>query len=175
MRSIRDEIRQSRPFASLEEEGVVTLLRTADTMRRELYDVVAPRGITLQQYNVLRILRGAGNDGLPTLEVAARMIEATPGITRLLERLERKGLVQRRRCPEDHRKVLCFASEKALDVLRELDRPMSEAGRRLLAPLGEASTRELIRHLNHARGGQRPPGPAANEENPHPTDKETYR
>ena len=60
MRSVREEIRQTRPFSSVADEGVVTLLRTADTVRRALSEVVAPHGITLQQYNVLRILRGAG-------------------------------------------------------------------------------------------------------------------
>ena len=176
MTTIQTEIRQSRPFASLEDEGVVTLLRTADTVRRTLSNVVAPRGLTLQQYNVLRILRGAGDAGLPTLEVAGRMIEATPGITRLLERLERKRLVHRRRSPRDHRRVLCFASEHALEVLRELDGPISEAGQRLLGPLGEASTRELIRLLNHARGARSPPrAPRTSRQPQTKTNKETSR
>ena len=156
MTSVGNDIRQSRPFASPEDEGVVTLLRTADTVRRALSEVVAPHGLTLQQYNVLRILRGAGAEGLPTLDVAARMIETTPGITRLLERLERKRLVHRRRCPHDQRRVLCFASEEALDTLRDLDAPMSAAGRRVLGPLGMPQTRELIRLLNDARSAAAP-------------------
>lgn len=153
MRSVKDEIQQSRPFATAADEAIVTLLRTADTVQRTLAEVVAPHGITLQQYNVLRILRGAGPDGLPTLDVAARMIETTPGITRLLGRLEKKELVRRRRCPEDHRRVLCFASKAALALLRELDRPLSEAGQRILAPLGARRTRELTRLLDAARSG----------------------
>jgi DNA-binding MarR family transcriptional regulator len=156
MRSVKEEIRQSRPFASVADEGVVTLLRTADTVRRALAEIVAPHGITLQQYNVLRILRGAGPEGLPTLDIAARMIETTPGITRLLDRLERKGLVRRRRCPEDQRRVLCTASEKALKTLRDLDRPMTEASRRVLGPLGSSRTRELIRLLDGARAAASP-------------------
>lgn len=174
MPSVQDEIQQSRPFASVAEEGVVTLLRTADTVRRALSEVVAPHGITLQQYNVLRILRGAGEDGLPTLDVAARMIETTPGITRLLERLERKSLVTRRRCPNDQRRVLCFASEAALDTLRDLDGPLSDAGRQLLGPLGAARTTELIQLLNDARAAAAPPAiPHKPEESR--TDKETCR
>ena len=152
MGSVREEIRQTRPFSSVADEGLVTLMRTADTVRRALSEVVAAHGITLQQYNVLRILRGAGPDGIATLDVAARMIETTPGITRLLDRLERKGLVRRRRCPRDHRRVLCSASDTALDALRALDRPMTETSRRVLGSLGVARTRELIGLLDGARG-----------------------
>jgi DNA-binding MarR family transcriptional regulator len=152
MRSVKDEIQQNRPFASPADEGIVTLLRTADAVRRALSAVVAPHGITLQQYNVLRILRGAGPGGLPTLDVSDRMIETTPGITRLLERLERKRLVRRRRCPEDQRRVLCFATPEALRALRALDGPVSAAADRILAPLGARRTRELSRLLDDARG-----------------------
>src|SRR5436853_5453131 len=83
--SIRSEIKQRRPFPSPHQEAVVALMRTADRARRLVGDVVEPLGITPQQYNVLRILRGAGDAGLPTLEIAQRMIEQTPGITRLLD------------------------------------------------------------------------------------------
>ena len=80
------------------------------------------------------------------------MIEATPGITRLLDRLERKGLVQRRRCARDQRRTLCSASDAALKTLRALDRPMTEASRRMLGSLGGSRTRDLIRLLDGARG-----------------------
>ena len=83
-------------------------------MRRWGESLVASSGVTLQQYNVLRILRGSRPDGLPTLGIAARMIEQAPGITRLLDRLERKGLIRRQRCPGDRRQVLCFITEKGL-------------------------------------------------------------
>ncbi|HZJ72423.1 MAG TPA: MarR family transcriptional regulator, partial [Planctomycetota bacterium] len=100
---LQREIRQTRPFPSVEAEAVVGLMRTADVVKRGLARVVEPRGLTLQQYNVLRILRGAGPEGLPTLEIAGRMIEQAPGVTRLLDRLEAKNLVQRARCPRDRR------------------------------------------------------------------------
>jgi DNA-binding MarR family transcriptional regulator len=151
VRSVKDEIRQTRPFASPADEGIITLLRTADAVRRALSAVVAPHGMTLQQYNVLRILRGAGPPGLPTLDVADRMIETTPGITRLLGRLERKRLVRRRRSSEDHRRVLCFATPEALRTLGALDRPVSEVSRRILGPLGAKRTAELTRLLDDAR------------------------
>src|SRR3954466_7364516 len=95
---IAQEIKQTRPFRTQREEASVALLRTADLLRRMIGTVVEPRGITAQQYNVLRILRGAGDDGLPTLDIAERMIEQTPGITRLMDRLEAKKLVVRKRC-----------------------------------------------------------------------------
>jgi DNA-binding MarR family transcriptional regulator len=165
MSSVRDEIRQAQPFASVTDEGVVTLLRTTDGVRRALSEVVATRGITLQQYNVLRILRGAGAEGLPTLAIAGRMIETAPGITRLLERLEGKGLVRRQRCPRDSRRVLCFATRKALAALAALDRPLSEVGDRLLGPLGEDRTRELIQLLDTVRVAARnQPHPATSSQ-----------
>lgn len=149
--SIRDEIRQSRPFPSPASEAVVTLLRTADVLKRSLSRVVEPHGITLQQYNVLRILQGAGPDGLPTLDVASRMVEAAPGITRLLDRLEKKKLVRRRRCAEDHRRVLCFATEGARRLLAAVDEPIQASGRAFFASLGITHTDELIAMLNTAR------------------------
>jgi DNA-binding MarR family transcriptional regulator len=154
MGSVRDEIRQRRPFTSVAEEGVVTLLRTADLVRRALAAVVEPQRITLQQYNVLRILRGAGEGGLPTLAIAARMIEHSPGITRLLDRLETKDLVRRERCPHDRRQVLCFITDPGRRALVDLDRPIAEAGDRLLAPLGRTGTRALIRLLDTARAAK---------------------
>jgi len=119
--ALQQELRQRRPFQSLAHEAVVALMRTADLVRRQFADLVEPYGITPQQFNVLRILRGAGADGMPTLEVAARMIEQTPGVTRLLDRLEAKELVRRQRCPKDRRQHLCWIAPKGLAVLQKLD------------------------------------------------------
>lgn len=157
MGSIRDEIQQSRPFASAADEAVVTLLATADRVRAALAQVVEAHGITLQQYNVLRILRGAGTEGLPTLEIAARMIERSPGVTRLLDRLEARKLVRRVRCPEDRRQVLCHAAETARRLLAGLDAQVAEAGRRVLAPLDPSRTTELIRLLDAVRASSASP------------------
>lgn len=151
MGSVRDEIKQTRPFANPADEAVVTLLRTADKLRTALSAVAEPHGITLQQYNVLRILRGAGETGLPTLEIAARMIEHNPGITRLLDRLERKKLVRRARCPEDRRQVLCFATPLALRTLATTDGLLEQAGARALAALDRPHVAELVRLLDAIR------------------------
>lgn len=134
----------------------MTLLHTADHLRNALAAVVEPYGITLQQYNVLRILRGAGKAGLPTLEIAQRMIERNPGITRLLERLEAKDLVRRRRGPEDRRQVVCQATPAALALLAALDDPIGATGDRLLAPLAGPRTTELVRSLDTLRARARP-------------------
>lgn len=160
MGTMRNEIRQTRPFESAAQEAVVTLLGTADRVRTALSRVTEAHAVTLQQYNVLRILRGAGPGGLPTLDVPARMIEHSPGITRLLDRLEARGLVRRERCEEDRRQVLCHATEEARRLLADLDGPMAEAARRSLAPLDAPRTAELVRLLDAVRAAaSSPPTP----------------
>ena len=151
MGSIGDEIRQTRPFGSPADEAVVTLLATADRVRGALARVTEAHAITLQQYNVLRILRGAGEGGLPTLEIVSRMIERSPGITRLLGRLEARRLVRRVRCPGDRRQVLCHATGAAGRLLAGLDGPVAEAARGFLAPLDPARIDDLIRLLDAVR------------------------
>ncbi|HKB10257.1 MAG TPA: MarR family transcriptional regulator [Vicinamibacterales bacterium] len=106
-------------------ETVATLMRAADLARRQMNAVVEPHGLTLQQFNVLRILRGAGPTGMPTLEVANRMVEETPGITRLLDRLEQKQLIRRQRCPKDRRQHLCWLTAAGLALLQKTDAPIA--------------------------------------------------
>jgi len=100
-------------------------MRAADLARRQMNAVVEPHGLTLQQFNVLRILRGAGPTGMPTLEVANRMVEETPGITRLLDRLEQKQLIRRQRCPKDRRQHLCWLTAAGLALLQKTDAPIA--------------------------------------------------
>lgn len=120
-RTVAEEIGQTRPFRGPGQEFLVTLLRTTDEVRRYLTSLVEPEDITLQQYNVLRILRGAGREGLPTLEVGRRMLEQQPGVTRLVDRLVGKGLVARARDPEDRRRVVCTIEPAGLELLGRLD------------------------------------------------------
>ena len=131
----------------------VALMRTSDLIRRAVAAVIETRGITLQQYNVLRILRGAGSDGLPTLEIAERMIEQTPGITRLLDRLEAKKLVRRERCPTDRRQVTCRITDAGLALLATLDAPVAEAERVALSGLSPLQLEQLILLLDRTRNG----------------------
>jgi DNA-binding MarR family transcriptional regulator len=162
--ALQREIRQGRPFPSPQAEAVVGLMRTADVVKRGLARVVEPAGITLQQYNVLRILRGAGPDGLPTLDIAQRMIEQAPGITRLMDRLEAKDLVRRRRCPSDRRQVLCWITAAGERLLIALDGPMAAAGRDALRGVERRELDLLLRSLEairaaHDEAGARPGRP----------------
>ncbi len=115
---------RTRTAPGLHQQALVSLFRTTDAVRRALAAVLEPHGLTGQQYNVLRILRGAHPDPLPVMEVAERMMEQTPGITRLLDRLEAKGLVVRVRCREDRRQVHCSVTEAGLALLAGLDEPV---------------------------------------------------
>jgi DNA-binding MarR family transcriptional regulator len=150
-KSLRDEIRQSKPFDSAAQEAILALYRTSDMLRRRFSQLVEPHGISLQQYNVLRILRGAGKTGTPTLDIANRMIEMTPGVTRLLDKLETKHLVRRQRCPEDRRQVLCWITESGLRLLAELDKPLTAAGVKSMEPLSTAEQKTLIQTLGKVR------------------------
>ena len=157
--AVAREIRQSVPFRSPAQEGTVALLRTADLLRRHLGAVMEASGVTLQQYNVLRILRGAGEAGLPTLEIGGRMVEQAPGTTRLLDRLEAKGLARRRRCPHDRRQVLCFITPQGLALLAGLDGPVLAADRAFFRPLkadrlaGFVDCLDRLRAASGARAG----------------------
>jgi len=150
---LQDEIAQTRPFRSESQEAVLGLFRTADMVRRRFGRLVEPFGLTLQQYNVLRILRGAGEEGLQTLTIGERMIEQTPGVTRLIDRLEAKGLVERRRKPGDRRCVICCISSEGLDVLAEIDPVLDEADDESLAMLHKEERRQLIDLLDRVREG----------------------
>jgi DNA-binding MarR family transcriptional regulator len=151
---LQRELRQRKPFRSVAQEGVVSVMRTADLLRRRMAAVVEPFGITVQQFNVLRILRGGGSEGLPTLEVGARMIEETPGVTRLLDRLEAKGLVRRQRCPKDRRQHLCWITQKGLDLLAGLDAPIVRHSDEALEGLTRDEQSSLIRLLDQVRAAK---------------------
>ena len=149
--NIIDELKQTRPFPSKEQEVAVALLRTADVLRRLVGIVVEPQGITVQQYNVLRILRGAGERGLPTLDIADRMIETTPGITRLIDRLEQKKLVSRERCPTDRRQVFCRISATGLAMLDELDAPLQQVSESAMSHMKKTELASLLDLLDRTR------------------------
>jgi DNA-binding MarR family transcriptional regulator len=138
-------------FRSREQQAVVGLLRTADAIKRSLAHVIEPHGITPQQYNVLRILRGAAPEGLPTLTIGERMVEQTPGVTRLIDRLERKGLVARIPCPKDRRRVFCQITPKGLDLLEELDEPVNRWDAQTVSILPPSDVDSLIKLLDRVR------------------------
>lgn len=151
MSQVQREIRQQQPFTSRSQEALIGVLRTADVFRWLGARLLAPHGVTLQQYNVLRILRGAEPEGLPTLEIGGRMIERAPGVTRLLDRLEAKGFVRRARCPTDRRQMLCTITERGMKLLELLDGPVQQLDTEAFAALSEAELVLLIAMLDRVR------------------------
>lgn len=133
---------------------LVALLRAADRVRRRAARALEPHGLTLQQYNVLRILESAHEDGVPTLEVAARMIEETPGVTRLLDRLEAKAYIRRQRCPQDRRQHLCWLSGEGARVLEKLAPVVAAEHRRALDRLDADARRQLMALLDAIGTGE---------------------
>lgn len=153
MTPIETELKQTRPFQRKAEEAAVSLLRTADLLRRNIAATLEPFDITAQQYNVLRILRGAGERGLPTLEIVDRLVEETPGITRLIDRLEAKSLVVRERCKVDRRQVFCQITRGGLALLTQLDAPIASAQELAFGSLKKRDLIQLIELLGAAREG----------------------
>lgn len=151
----REVNKQRRPFRSPYHEAALGLLRTADVLRRRLEVRFQPYGITAQQYSVLRILRGAPQEGLPTMEIAERMLERTPGITRLVDRLEQKGLLARERSQSDRRCVLCTITNDGLRILDGVDEPVASADRGVVGMLAEEEVRSLVGYLDRIRAGGR--------------------
>ena len=149
--SIQQEIQQSKPFLRSGHEAYVTLLRTADDSKRFVSQLLEAEDVTLQQYNVLRILRGSGDEGLPTLAVAERMIERTPGVTRLIDRMEKKGWVSRERCTDDRRRVWCRITPPGLALLSRLDAPMVAVDDAISGALEVEEVRSLIGYLDRVR------------------------
>jgi MarR family transcriptional regulator, organic hydroperoxide resistance regulator len=162
--TIQAEIQQTRPFRSPAHETVVSLLRTAAMVERQFAKVIEPAGVTLSQYNVLRILRGAGDQGLPTLAVRNRMIETAPGVTRLLDRLEAAGFVRRERSGPDRRRVLCWITPAGLALLRQLDPVVDQANEAAAGMLTAKEHRRLIRALDAIRAGHAGQPVAAEDE-----------
>lgn len=128
------------------QEAAVRLLQAADAVRRRMSAVIEPYGVTIQQYNVLRILRGAG-EPLPILAIAERMIEQTPGITRLLDRIEAKGLVARVRDTKDRRVYHCFITEAGLALLATMDAAVEEVDEAAVGDLAPGEVSDLLRML----------------------------
>src|SRR5256885_2900429 len=144
VKSLASQEPKSQPPHARQQEAIVNILRTANYLRTFCSPVFDAHDITAQQYNVLRILRGAGLEGLPTLEIGERMIEHAPGITRLLDRLEAKKLVRRERPSDNRRQVICYVTKAGLDLVSKLDGPMKEQAVEALRRLKKSEIDELI-------------------------------
>ena len=150
---LRAEIRQSKPFSSPEQEAFLSIGRTWAVLEHAFSEALKPYGITATQYNVLRILRGAGETGLCRAEVMERMITLVPDATRLLDRMEAAGLLERQRSREDRRFVTTRITADGLSLLEELDEPVRDLHRRHLGALESGQLRKLIDLLNRVRDG----------------------
>ena len=148
---LQSEIRQSRPFPHPADEAFLNLLRTADWLLQPVEETLRSFGLTHPQYNVLRILAGAGTAGLPCGEISKRLITRDPDITRLLDRMQKLGHVERGRGIEDRRVVRAHITPAGLATLRGLERPVRDAVRAPLTRLGPAKLDQLTGILEDIR------------------------
>ena len=149
--NLSHEIKQTRPFASKEVEAYLNLIRTAALFEQELVELLKPHKITPSQYNVLRILRGAGDNGLCRYEVIDRLVAPGPDVTRLLDRLEKVGLIVRRRDDENRRLVKASITAHGAKLLEDLDQPTHDLHALQFQHLGMDRVQALIDLLTKAR------------------------
>lgn len=147
---LQHELKKKRPFELLEQEAALSLLRTSDRLQIRFARLLREHGLYPSQYNVLRILRGEGRP-LPILEIASRTITVVPGITGLIDRLEKAGFVNRLRCEKDRRIIYVALTEQGTKTLAALDEPLLALHRKLLGHLSGAELKELIRLLEKVR------------------------
>jgi DNA-binding MarR family transcriptional regulator len=152
---LSEEIKQTKPFTSLEAEAILNLQRTADQFTRVLAEALKRMDVSPTQYNALRILQGAGKGGRSCSEIAERMVTHDPDITRLIDRLERRGWVQRIRSDEDRRVVRVRITPKGSKAIADLAPMLSGLERRLLGHFGPERLKLLIDLLEDARSGQK--------------------
>ena|SRR3982750_4502666 len=148
---LREELRQTRPLGSREEAVSLGIQLTAERLKAGFNDLFKSRDLTGAQYNVLRILRGAGKKGISCREIGERMISRDSDITRMLDRLEARGLITRERQIDDRRVVLTFITETGLSMLKDLDRPVRSLHKDQLGHLSERELTSLSRLLKKAR------------------------
>lgn len=148
---LQAELKQSKPFCTAAEEAFVAVIKTADLLVSTLDRRLVGLGLSHQQYNVLRIVRGAGSAGIPTLAIAERLIESAPGMTRLLDRLEEKGTVRRERCKRDRRQVLCYISDEGARLLAELEPIVDGLAERSFEQVPPAELEAFLETMEHIR------------------------
>lgn len=150
---LRNEIRQTKPFASTAAEAHLSIERTAAVLGHAVAERLKAFGITPTQYNVLRILRGAGTSGLCRNEIRDRLVAQVPDVTRLLDRLESSGLIERSRSTTDRRLVSTQITEAGLALLARLDEPVLEMHEHMLGHMSAEQLQTLIELLALARDG----------------------
>jgi DNA-binding MarR family transcriptional regulator len=148
---VRAEIKQSKPFRSPAQEATIALLRTASVVGRVIARVLEPYGLSLSQYNALRIVRGAGSSGIATLTIRERMIEEGTPITRVIDRLEEAGYVRRDRITHDRRQVVCHITPAGSRLLSRMDQAANDADEESMASLGDDELETFIALLDAVR------------------------
>ena len=148
---LQHELKKKRPFESPEEEALLSVVRTSDQLQIRSARLLREYGLTSPtQYNILRILRGEGKP-LPILEIASRTITVVPGITGLIDRLERAGFVNRLRCEKDRRVIYVALTDQGMTTLAALDEPLVAQHHELVGHLSKGELKELIRLLEKIR------------------------
>lgn len=150
---LQHEIHQTKAIRLPEEEATLNIVRTADVLMQALSDVLKPHLLSPTQYNVLRILRGAGGSGASCKEIGVRLVARDPDITRLMDRLEQRGLVTRDRAKQDRRVVTHRLTGAGLDLVNELDRPIEALHYKTMGHMKAPKLRELVRLLEQVRAG----------------------
>lgn len=151
--SLQRELRKRKPFDVPEQEASLNIVRTADQIQLQFSRLFRSHGLSGPQYNVLRILRGHGGEGLPCQEIADQMITFDPDVTRLVDRLVKAGWVERYRTERDRRVVLVRIVEGGLKLLSALDDPVIALHRQHLGHLTREELAELNRLLVKVRSG----------------------
>lgn len=149
-RSLKEELKKKGPFQSLEQEATLAIMRTSDLLENRLARLLRDYGLTLTQYNVLRILRGEGAP-LPCLEIASRMVQVAPAITRVIEQLLAMGLVTKSQSQTDRRVFEVSLTSRGASLLESIDAPLLETHANLLSKVSREDLLELIRILAAAR------------------------
>ncbi len=150
---LQSEIRQTKGFNDPGEEAVLNILRTSDVMTQLLTDLLKPSGLSLTQYNVLRILRGAAGKGACCREIGERMVTRDPDVTRLIDRLEKRDLLVRTRDKEDRRVVTIQLTPAGLALVNQLDEPIERWNRTLTRNISSEDTKILVELLERFREG----------------------
>jgi DNA-binding MarR family transcriptional regulator len=145
------ELSQTRPFELIEEEAILNVVRTAEVLQRTMTDFLKEFDLSPVQYNVLRILRGAGTAGATCSQIGERLLTRDPDITRLLDRMEARGLIARERSSEDRRVVITRISGAGLALVDSMDQPVRELSQSRLGKFGRDSLAELIAGLERMR------------------------
>lgn len=152
-RTLRDDLHQNKPFSSRREEAMLNVVRTSTSMLDGMEELLKPHRITSAQYNVLRILRGAGPAGLCRNELRDRLLTRMPDVTRLLDRMEEAGLVSRTRDSDDRRLVSTRITEAGRKLVNKLDSRVNDFHKRRLGHLTDKQLGQLVDLLTLARNG----------------------